>query len=171
MQLLKNKLRDIEWVSSPDEKSLSLVIERIRNDEKILPDRIETITYGYYDVNAFNALLLMPKNASYLYEIAKSGAEIEYGYGVTVSKNGKQIFDELARGKVVGDATRCQNQRIQNVFGGVSSANFMANDDMQRRCAYSSPITLESLRSNVLEKVIEVVSSVPEIKQFQELVK
>ena len=169
LQTLRSRVRGVEWVSSVDPKTTTLVIERLRNDEKTLPERSQTITYAQHEVNLLSAVLLMPRNASYLYEVVSGGAEIEYGYVVSAVANGKPIYDEVIRGKVGGDYRRCQNARIQNVFGGVSSAGFVANDDMRHRCAGPSSASIDELRKEIFSKVVDGVLKVPPIKVVHEL--
>jgi hypothetical protein len=111
----------------------------------------------------------MPRNASYIYEVVSGGAELEYGYVVTATVDGKVIYDELIRVKVGGQYRRCQNARIQNVFGGTSSAGFVANDDMRQRCAGPSSVSIEQLRQEVFSKIIDGVLKVPPIKLAHEL--
>lgn len=169
LQTLRSRVHGVEWVSSADPKTTTLVIERLRNDEKTLPERSQTITYAQHEVNLLSAVLLMPRNASYLYEVVSGGAEIEYGYVVSAVANGKPIYDEVIRGKVGGDYRRCQNARIQNVFGGVSSAGFVANDDMRHRCAGPSSASIDELRKEIFSKVVDGVLKVPPIKVVHEL--
>lgn len=103
LQMLRSRIRGVEWVSSAGPKTVTLVIERLRNDERILPERTETITYSHSEVNFISAALLMPRNASYLYEVVSGGAEIEYGYVISAVADGKAIYDELIRGRVAGE--------------------------------------------------------------------
>lgn len=169
LQTLRNKVRGVEWVPSAGPKITTLVIERLRSDEKTLPERSQTITYAQHEVNLLSAALLMPRNASYLYEVVSGGAEIEYGYVVSAVADGKTIYDEVIRGKVGGEYRRCQNKRIQNVFGGVSSADFVANDDMRQRCAGARSASIDELRKEVFSKVLDGVLNVPPIKVAHEL--
>ena len=169
LQTLRSRVRGVEWVPSVGPKITTLVIERLRNDEKTLPERSQTITYAQHEVNLLSAALLMPRKASYLYEVVSGGAEIEYGYVVSAVADGKTIYDEVIRGKVGGEYRRCQNARIQNVFGGVSSAGFVANDDMQQRCAGPSSASIDELRKEIFSKVVDGVLKVPPIKVAHEL--
>lgn len=169
LQALRNRVRGVEWVSSSGAKTTTVVIERVRNDERTMSERSQTITYAQHEVNLLSAALLMPRNASFLYEVVSGGTEIEYGYVVTASEIGKQIYDEVVRGKVGGEYQRCQNARIQNVFGGVSSAGFVANDDMQQRCSGPSSASMEDLRKDVFSRVVDSVLKVPPIKLVHEL--
>ena len=169
LQTLRSRVRGVEWVPSVGPKTTILVIERLRNDEKTLPERSQTITYAQHEVNTLSAALLMPRNASYLYEVVSGGAEIEYGYVVSAVADGKTIYDEVIRGKVGGEYRRCQNARIQNVFGGVSSAGFVANNHMQQRCAGPSSASIDELRKDVFSKVVDGILKVPPIKVAHEL--
>lgn len=168
-QTLRGRVHGVEWVPAAGPKTTTVVIERVRNDEKTLPERSQTITYAQGEVNLLSAALLMPRNASYLYEVVSGGAEIEYGYVVSAITDGKTIYDEVIRGKVGGEYRRCQNARIQNVFGGVTSAGFVANDDMQQRCSGPSSASMEDLRNDVFSKIVDGVLKVPPIKVAHEL--
>lgn len=169
LQMLRNRVRGVQWVSTAGPKTTTLVIERLRNEEKTLPERSRTITYSQSDVNILSAALLMPRNASYLFDLISGGAEIEYGYVVAANLDGKSIFDEVVRGTVGGEYHTCQNARIQNVFGGVSPAGFVANDDMQSKCSGTHTISINELRKDVLSKVVDTVLRVPTINAAQKL--
>lgn len=166
---LRNNIRGVEWVAESEQKTITLVIERARNDEKVLPERTETISYSTSQLNIIEAALFMPRGASYLYDLSTGGAEIEYGYVINALSNGKTIHDEVVRGKVGGDYRRCQNARIQNVFGGVSPASFVANPDMQQRCSGSNSVSIDDLRKQVLAKLTQGVLNVTPIKMVHEL--
>lgn len=168
-QALRSQLRGIDWVTETGPKVTILGIERVRNEERIFPERTQTITYADYQVNLISAALLMPQNASYLYEIVSGGAEIEYGYVVDSVLDDKTGYEYVIRGKVGGEYQRCQNARIQNVFGGVNPATFVANDDQRRRCSGSSSTSIDHLRNEVLSKVVEGVREVPIIKAAEHL--
>lgn len=168
-QVLRDRVRGVEWVPSAGPRTIALTIERVRNDEKVLPEQSQTITYAQHEVDTLSAVLLMPRNASYIYEVVSGGAEIEYGYVVSAITDGKPIYDELVRGKVGGQYQRCQNSRIQNVFGGTSSAGFMANDDMRQRCSGPSSASIEQLRQDIFSKIVDGVLKVPPIKLAHDL--
>lgn len=169
LDLLRRKVRGVEWVTSAAPKVTTLVIERVRNDEKTFPERSRTITYAQHEVNLVSAALLMPRNASYLYDIVSSGAQIEYGYVISASLDGGATYEKVIRGKVGGESKRCQNARIQNVFGGITPADFVANDDMKRRCESEEVDSIDELRKQVLSRVTDGVLMVPQIKAVHEL--
>jgi hypothetical protein len=83
---------------------------------------------------------------------------------VTATHRDKQIFDEIVRGKVGGQTNRCQNLRVQNVFGGVTSIGYIANNDMKARCGGSIATPIEDLRREISTKVLDTVLKVPTIK-------
>ena len=163
LKTLRQNITGVDWAIAPGPGVTTLVIERIRNDEKTSAERTETITYAQHQVNLFSAALLMPRNASYLFEVISGGAEIEYGYAVNATLNSDVTYDDLVRGKVGGSYGRCQNARIQNVFGGVNPAGFIANDDMQMRCNGSQAVQMDDLRKEVLSKITSSVLKVPAI--------
>jgi hypothetical protein len=166
---IKSSIRGIEVVPKSGPTITTVTIDKARHDEKVTPERTETITYSNSDVNILQAALFMPRGASYLFDQLSGGAEIEYGYVVTATQDGKTIFDEVVRGKLGGEYSRCQNARIQNVFGGVSRADFVANDDMQRRCSGASNISMEELRKQVFSKITDGVLRIEPIKAVHEL--
>lgn len=162
---LKRSFSSIVFEPAPGPGITTLTLEKIRHEERVTPERSETVTYAQHEVNIVNAVLLMPKNASYIYDVVKGANEVEYGFVLTAAYDGRTIYDELLRGKVGGSYTRCTNARVQNVFGGVSSAGFVANSDMQSRCfsGDNTPKTIDELRGNVIDKLVEGILKVPTI--------
>lgn len=168
-QMLRANLKGVDWVTELGPKVLVLGIERVRHDERTLPERTQTITYAQHQVSLLSAALLMPRNASYLYEVISGGAEIEYGYVVDAVADGKTVYDKVIRGRVGGEYQRCQNARIQNVFGGVNPADFVANDDQQQRCSGASAASMDRLRREVLSKVVDGVRELPVVRAAEAL--
>jgi len=165
---LRTRIKGIQWVNAPGPKVVTVVVERLRNDERTLPEKTQTITYAQDEVNLVDATLFMPRNAAYLFDLSTGGAEIEYGFVVGASHGDKQIFEEVVRGKVSGEYRKCQNSRIKNVFGGVTSAGFVANSDMAQRCSRPTERSIEDLRREVLGKVVESVLKIQPIRNAHE---
>lgn len=151
----------IEWV--PSGKTM-ITVEKLRHDERMQSERTQTVIYASYQVDVLKAALLMPKNASYLYEIVSNGSSVEYGYVVTAKANDKVISEEVVRGTLNSEGGRCQNARVQNVFGGVTPAGFMANDEMIARCSVATAEDLSALRMKVYKEVAAAVLRVPPLK-------
>lgn len=143
-----------------------LTVERLRHDERIKPESTETVIYRQHEVDFVSAVMLMPQNASYAYDIRSGGAEIDYGYALTAEHGGKQIADELIRGKFASDYAKCQNARIQNVFGGVTRAEFIANADMRARCREGSQ-SIDELRAHVLDRIVQKIAQIEPIRAVQ----
>jgi hypothetical protein len=166
---LSHDVYGVTWVPSEQPGALELVIERVRDNEKVLPTESRTITYSYYQVDVLSAALLMPKNASYLFDMKTSGAELDYGYVVSAWKNGVKLHENVVRGKLGGTYRSCENPRIVNVFGGVSSASFMANNDMKTACSGQRIVSMDALRSELLGKIAAEVVALPEISEIHSM--
>lgn len=160
---LRARVRGVSWLDAPVEGALTVNVERVRYDERQTPEQTQTITYAQHQVNLMGAVLLMPRDASYLFDQVTSGAAIDYGYVVTVTENGAKVHEEIVRGTATQNAVRCQNARIVNVFGGVQPANFVANPDMQQRCGGSqTPVSLDQIRGQVMDRILDgVIKAAP----------
>ncbi len=167
--VLRSRIKGVDWIAAPNAESTLLTIELIRNNEKHIPEQRKTVIYERYQVDTAAALFLMPRNATYIYDDISGGVEIEYGYGIIAQYKGKVIYDGIARGKVERLYHKCENSRIQNVFGGVSSADFMANNEMRGRCSGTQPVSFDEIRTDVYRAVAEEVLRVPTIKSAHEM--
>jgi hypothetical protein len=157
---LNQRLKGISWEPNG---AVIISIERVRHTENSSPASHETVTYAQYQVNLVAAALLMPRDASYAYDIASSSSSIDYGYVISVSGGGAAPFEKVVRGTVKADSVRCSNARIQNVFGGVTAADFVANDDMASRCQAGSNRTIDDLRRDVLSVIADAVAAAPQL--------
>ncbi|MBI5936976.1 MAG: hypothetical protein HY850_03930 [Betaproteobacteria bacterium] len=142
--------------------TININYEKLRLEERQLPAQSQTITYAQHEVNLMMAALFMPRNASYIYEWTSGGVEIEYGYAIRATQNGKILLDDLFRGTLTKTFVNCTNPRIVNVFGGSTRADFVANDDMTSRCsgATSSVPTIQSARKELTTLLINKATSV-----------
>jgi hypothetical protein len=156
-------IRGVTWLSNPQNEAVEIMVERVRNSEKEFPSTTRTVTYSNSQVDILSAVLLMPKGASYQFDMRTGGAEIEYGYVVSAWKGGKQMSESVVRGKIGGQFRSCENARIVNVFGGVTSAGFDANDDMRSACSNQTPVSLDVLRNGVLTAIAEKIRDVPQV--------
>jgi hypothetical protein len=166
---LNQDIHGVTWLQSEQPGAVELVVERIRDAEKVLPAESRTVTYSQYQVDILAAALLMPKNASYQFDLKKGGAELEYGYVITASKNGVKLAEKVLRGKLGGSYTKCENARIVNVFGGVTSAGFMANNDMKSACTGATEVSMDALRAELLGKISNEVVAMPEISEVHSM--
>lgn len=150
--------------------TIKVVIEKLRSDERQLPAQSQTVTYAQYDVDLMKAALLMPRNASYMYEWKSGGVELEYGYVIRVNQNDKILLDELVRGTLTEKFVSCDNPRIVNVFGGTTRADFVANSDMSSKCsgATSSSPSIQDLKGRALTLLIDKIVSVEPLSARRE---
>lgn len=166
---LNQDIRGVTWVSTEQPGALELVVERVRDNEKVLPLESRTVTYSYGQVDILKAALLMPRNASYLFDLKTGGAELDYGYVVSAWKNGVKLKESVLRGKLGGSYHKCENPRIVNVFGGISSASFTANSDMESACSGQQEISMDALRTELLGKISGDVVAMPEISEVHSM--
>jgi len=166
---LKSTIKGIVWMESLDPDAIELTVDRVRNDEKIMSERTETVTYSSTDVDFFSAALLMPKNSSYLYDIISGGASLEYGYIVTARRSKTVPVEYVIRGRLDSQYKRCLNASIQNVFGGISRAGFGANENMRIRCAGPSSASIDDLRMQLIDKITRQIQDIPDIKTVHEM--
>jgi hypothetical protein len=164
LKVFKEKFKGLEV--GPDGAAgapLRITVEKVRQDERSVPESRETVTYAQYQVDIAYAVLLMPRNASYLYEISRSGATIDYGYVVTVEGTGSPRFEKLVRGTATAEQVHCSNARVQNVFGGVQGAEWVANPDMAARCRGGNGKSLNDLREDILREVVNAAAQAPQL--------
>ena len=174
---LKSKIKNTSInyvVLKSGEKSnpatINITVEKLRSEERQLPNQSQTITYSRSDVDFLKSALLMPSNSSYMYEWKTGGVELEYGYVVRLNQNGKILLDELIRGTITEKFVNCDNPRIVNVFGGTTRAEFVANNDMSSKCAganNSSP-SMQDVKERVLTLLVDKIVSVEALAKKRE---
>lgn len=152
-ELQKNK--DIIITDSSAEDIFKLEIKKTRFVERYIPERTQTVRYAKYQVNLAGAVLMMPKNATYIYDYITGGYEISYAFSMKLFQNGKKVAEKRVSGKESDEYKYCSDPRIRNVFGGVSPASFIANADMQYRCASNQKSVNEN---DVFNEMIERVA-------------
>ena len=140
---------------------LKLVVNELAYDEREIRETTETKRIPWHEVDMMKAVMLMPKNATYMYDVVSGGTEIRYAYEISVYDSNGKVFNKLLRDNVSSHYTRCGNKRIQNVFGGVKAANFDANSQMQADCAKGGyRISLNELQKQVLDNLIVIIQGV-----------
>jgi hypothetical protein len=163
-EIIKKSIKGVEWTSISSTSSNVISIEKIRHSEVVGQERTQTISYADYQVDRMAAVLFMPRNASYLFDLVSSDVSIDYGYVISYQKNGQKISEEVVRGVDSHQNKRCQHKRIQNVFGGNQAADFDANDDMRGKCSgYSKSV--ESMRTEIYNKIAHKVLEIEDIRK------
>jgi hypothetical protein len=161
--VVQRRTPGLVWVDAEDRNALSITVEKVRHEERVNPERHETVTYAQHQVDLGYALMMMPRNASYIYDIAASGASIDYGYVVTVEGGGSAKYETVVRGTASGEEIRCTNARVQNVFGGTQAATFVANQDMATRCNGGNGKSMARLRADIYDAVVDAIRSAPQV--------
>ena len=153
---LLKKNEDITFVTDITIDTTVLTVGKLQYEERPIPDNKQTITYRQYEVNFVGAILLMPRDASYMYDYVTGGHEISAAYLIKIEKNGRITSDKVFRDHVSKTFSSCENARIVNVFGGVQKAEFVANQDMSNRCnGSSSRPSPNNSRSEIMSKVVD----------------
>lgn len=166
---LSKEIRGVTWLPISRVDAVELVVERVRSVERELPASTRTVTYSQGQVDLLLAALLMPRNASYQFELRTGGAEIEYGYVVSFWKGGQRMAEEVVRGKLSGVFNKCENPRVVNVFGGVTSAEFVANDDMRSACSGKHEVSMDTLRTQLIIKIVDQVREFPQFSKVHSM--
>jgi hypothetical protein len=160
--LQQNEQVDLVDEINPD--TYVVTLRKLRFRERELPERTQSIRYARHEVNLAGAVLLMPQNATYLYDVSTGGFSISYLFNVKLTQGGKELLQEKIQGKQEEKYSFCTDARIRNVFGGVSSASFVANPDMQSRCSDNTHSVDEDAAYNkVLQRIATQILSLPPI--------
>lgn len=148
------KNNNVQLVDTENAETYVLEINKLRLRERDLPERTQTISYATYQVNFAAAVLLMPRNATYLYDHNTGGFEISYSFLIKLFKDGDELVNKKIKGKKEEKYSYCTNTRIRNVFGGISPAQFIANEDMRYRCLSDKrSVDTEKVYGEVMEEV------------------
>lgn len=153
-------------LTQDEDPMITLTVKRLQWDERRTPERAQTVMYSSGQVDFASAVLFMPRNASYIYEVTSGGIELAYAYEVKAQGKGQSLFNKLIREKTSREWHSCSNARIQNVFGGVQPASFVANAHMQQICSGGgSPVSVEQLRDDALDAVVRAIREVPAVSK------
>lgn len=158
-ELLKNE-DEIEVVDAAEAAEALVKVTKLEWSEYAPPPTTRTISYRDYEVDTLKAVMLMPENASYMYEYSEGQSEITFAFEIIVTTpDGTEIANELERGTVTRRFSSCSNARVVNVFGGVAGVSWMANDDMTNRCGRSSSVPNPTvLRKEVWQRLAKAVA-------------
>ena len=161
--LEQNKQVDITKAVDPD--TYVVTLHKLRFREHELSERTETVRYAQHEVNMAGAVLLMPRNATYTYDVTTGGFSINYVFDVKLTRAGNELIQHKIEGKREEKYSYFSDAKIQNVFGGISPAGFVANADMQNRCSKNThSVNEEAVYNKVLEGIATQILSLQPIK-------
>lgn len=167
-ELISN-IKGLNILENKTPESLNIYVEKIRYTEIPEKDITQTISYTTDQVDTMKAVLLMPRSSTYSFDLITTRAEIEYGYVINSEKNSKIKHDKVIKGNISVESSKCQNARIQNVFGGVAPADFIANNDMESKCKNKNKVTIEDARKKLLSRINEEIKTIPEIQKINDI--
>jgi hypothetical protein len=144
-------LQNNEQSNSP-KNIATVVLRKHQYDFHQEPERTQTVAIPRHEVNLPSALLLMPRDSSYIYELTTGAAELEYAYEISLLVDGREITNTLLRDRVSKSYSFCTNRRVQNVFGGIEGADWTANATMAANCnSIQKPVRASTLREKLIE--------------------
>lgn len=160
---LRRASPNLTFVRDGDAK-LHVTVNRLQWDQRSAIPQTQTIMYAQHQVDLLAAALLMPRNASYAYEVTTGGVELVYAFEIVTNLKGAKTTSKVYRGQVSRDWRTCANARIQNVFGGIQPASFAANDQMKQVCGGNRSVsTPEELRHEVINRLDKEIRAIPAI--------
>lgn len=151
-EIIEELKKGDEWLEITDESKRKLTIGRIRFQE----DRTNptNMTETVQSPN-FITLLMIPKNASVLFDYSTAEYSVQWNMSVTDSQSkGAKAFSGQRKGKKV----ECRNMRYQNVFGGTGSLGSMPNDAVANFCQSSANVDFDQIRAGAISEIASEIS-------------
>lgn len=146
-EIIEELKKGNEWLEVTDDAVRKLTIGRIRFQE----DRTNptNMTETVQNPN-FATLLMIPKNASVLFDYSKTEYSVQWNMSITDSKvKGAKAISGQRKGQKV----ECRNMRYQNVFGGTGSLYGMPNDSIASFCQASSNVDFDQIRAESISEI------------------
>lgn len=105
--------------------------------------------------NIMGRTFFMPDASSWSVDIMHRGITGVYELAYTIQSNsGQELAQRVHRDRIERETTTCSQPKIINVFGGVSPANFWANDALKSKCTGGGPVSSKSAVQQQIEEVI-----------------
>ncbi len=148
------------------EKGLTVILKELEVTERAIPESTTTQVIDYYNVNIMAAILLLPRNASVLFDIRKGGASLDYGWEIVVKVDGRVVETQLVRDRVNAEYHECSNMRFQNVFGGVGAFNHYPNSQVESFCrSGGTRVSPSTLRERMLDRIAQTIITMKAISE------
>lgn len=77
--------------------TVTIPLKEVQYEERQTPEQTSTVTVGWGDHDAGVAVLLVPRNASTLFEVTEGAAEISWAYDVIARRGGSVVHEKLVR--------------------------------------------------------------------------
>lgn len=132
-------------------------IAELQYTERAIPQTTRTVTIAYHETDLFYAVVQMPKNASFLYEVVEGGTQVDWAYEVSFTKDG-QTRRKLIRDAVNETGYQCINPRIVNVFGGVIKSPGWPNKKTAEYCQNGTQaVAPTDVRNRIIKTIAQTV--------------
>lgn len=162
--LLKSRSPLLTFVREPSADGMRIIITELQYEERVEPERTQTAVVSYTDMNALVAVLMVPRGASFLYDVTQGGAEIQFAYEVKAMQYGQSLVEKIIREKVGDTYYACSNPRVQNVYGGLSRAEVWPNAQVESLCQRGGTRTdVTHYRRKIPERLAAEIASIPAI--------
>jgi len=149
------RVETVEVVFDESEADAVILLDQLALVIAPRPMETTTVRYSQYEVNFLASALLMPRNATYQYEVSSGGSEFEYAFNVDVRSGAFQVKPFVIRDRGATMFAKCSGQRVVNVFGGSEPASFVANNDQRSRCEGGDEASVSDLRRRIASQVAD----------------
>lgn len=172
--VLKSRASGIHLVKAATgaDSTVRVILSRLRYEERVQPEQRNTISISQTEIGVVRAALLMPRNATYMYDAVTKSVEIDYAFELKASQKGVDLPSVLLRDRAMQQTHLCSNFRVQNVFGGSEPVTWYANDRMQADCggsAGSAAASIDVVRQQVLAALAQAILTLPPIAKTVQL--
>jgi len=142
-----------EWLEITEDAKRKLTIGRIRFQENRTNPTNMTETVQQPN---FITLLMIPKNASVLFDYSVSEYSLQWNMSIMDSQT---KVTKAISGQRKGKKVECRNMRYQNVFGGTGSLYAMPNDAVASFCQSSASADFDGIRTEALGEIANEINS------------
>lgn len=151
-EIIEELKKGDEWLEITDEATRKLTIGRIRFQEnRNNPTNMTEIVQS----PNFVTLLMIPKNASVLFDYSTVEYSVQWSMSITDSQSkGAKALSGQRKGKKV----ECRNLRYQNVFGGTGSLYGMPNDAVANFCQSSANVDFDQIRAGAISEIVSEIN-------------
>lgn len=154
-----SKDTEVSLVSESNKAKYIVSVEELDYREQQDAPRTRTATVGYLQADPLYAVLAMPKNASFLFDVIEQDQRIEWRYEIRI-RGLKGERSKVLKDTETSSAHQCVNARIVNVFGGVSAPSGWPNAQTASYCTGNANLTsLHDVREKVLDRVSQEITA------------
>jgi hypothetical protein len=141
------------WLEIADEAKHKITLGRIRFQENRTSPTNMTETVAQPN---FVTLLLIPKNASVLFDYTVTDYSLQWNLGAVDSlSKATKSFSGNRNAKQV----ECRNFRYQNVFGGTGAIYGMPSDGAANFCSANSNVNFDAIRSSAINQIASEINN------------